>query len=277
MRISFAFKCFAGAGSVRIRFLGNISYEQTRKTKLKIIPVLDILNGFAVHAIRGLRKEYKPLKSVISVSPDPLEVARAFENLGFTELYIADLDAISGVDCSFSSIGKIVDGSNIRLMVDGGVSDIRRARELLQIGVSKIIVGTETLTSMDFVEEVIRFLGRERVLLSLDLRNGHLITNLGSDVPTEPLSLLRRLCEMGLTQVILLDLARVGCGEGADTAFLRHLLGDFDLKVYVGGGVGSCEDLLQLKELGATGVLLATALHSGVIRAGRLVEVGLEL
>ncbi len=277
MRISFAFKCFAGAGSVRIRFLGNIGYEQTRITKLKIIPVLDILNGFAVHAIRGLRKEYKPLKSIISVSSDPLEVARAFENLGFTELYVADLDAISGVDCSFSSIRKIVDGSNIRLMVDGGVSDIRRTRELLQMGVSKIIVGTETLTSMDFVEEVIRFLGRERVLLSLDLRNGHLLTNLGSDVSTEPLVLLRRLCEMGLTQVILLDLARVGSGEGANTAFLRHLLGDFDLKVYVGGGVGSCEDLSQLKELGATGVLLATALHSGVIRAGRLVEVGLEL
>jgi phosphoribosylformimino-5-aminoimidazole carboxamide ribotide isomerase len=276
MRISFAFKCFAGAGSVRIPFLGNIGYEQTRKTKLKIIPVLDILDGVAVHAIRGVRKQYKPLKSIISVSPDPLEVARAFENLGFTELYVADLDAISGVDCSFSSIRKIVDGSNIRLMVDGGVSDIRRTRELLQIGVSKIIVGTETLTSMDFVEEVIRFLGGERVLLSLDLRNGHLVTNLGSDVPAEPLSLLRRLCE-GLTQVILLDLARVGSGEGANTAFLRHLLGDFDLKVYVGGGVGSCEDLSQLKELGATGVLLATALHSGVIRAERLVEVGLEL
>jgi phosphoribosylformimino-5-aminoimidazole carboxamide ribotide isomerase len=244
---------------------------------LKIVPVLDILNGVAVHAIRGLRKEYKPLKSVVSVSPDPLEVACAFENLGFTELYVADLDAISGVDCSFSSIRKIVYGGNIRLMVDGGVSDIGRTRELLQIGVSKIIVGTETLTSMDFVEEVIRFLGRERVLLSLDLRNGHLITNLGSDVPTEPLSLLKRICEMGLTQVILLDLARVGSGEGANTAFLRHLLGDFDLKVYLGGGVGSYENLLELKKLGASGVLLATALHSGVIRAERLVEVGLEL
>jgi len=246
-------------------------------TKLKIIPVLDILNGVAVHAVRGERKEYKPIRSVVSVSSDPSEVACAFEKLGFSELYIADLDAISGVSCSFSSIKQIADASNIGLIVDGGVSDIRRARELLQLGVSKIIVGTETLTSVPFVEEVIRFLGRERVLLSLDLRNGQLLTKLGNYTQTEPLSLLRRFCDTGLTQVVVLDLTRVGSSEGVNMVFLANLLRDFDIDVYVGGGVRSYADLLVLKELGVTGVLLATALHSGVIRAERLVDVGLDL
>lgn len=277
MRISFPFKCFAGAHSVRIHFLGYIGYEQARNTKLKIIPVLDIVNGVAVHAVRGIRKEYKPIRSVVSVSSDPLEVACAFEKIGFSELYIADLDAISGVSYGFSSIEQIADACNIGLIVDGGVSDIRRARELLQIGASKIIVGTETLTSVPFVEEAIRFLGRERVLLSLDLRNGQLLTKLASDVQTEPLSLLRRFCDMGLTQVVVLDLMRVGSSEGVNMVFLANLLRDFDIDVYVGGGVRSYADLLELRKLGITGVLLATALHSGVIRAERLVDIGLDL
>ncbi len=65
---------------------------------LKIIPVIDILAGIAVHAVKGKRREYKSLESILFKSVEPVEIAKAFKTLGFNELYIADLDSI--VDCS---------------------------------------------------------------------------------------------------------------------------------------------------------------------------------
>src|SRR3990170_873315 len=105
---------------------------------MKIIPVLDILNGVAVHAVRGERQNYKPLKSVLCASADPVEVARVFKQLSFAELYLADLDAISRNQPNLSIINQIAKTTGLRLMVDAGVTDLKRAEELLSNHVSKV-------------------------------------------------------------------------------------------------------------------------------------------
>ncbi len=277
MRISLAFKCFADSGSVRIRFLGNSCYEQARKMALKVIPVLDVLNGVAVHAVRGIRKEYKPLRSVLCDSTNPVDVAQAFERLGFSELYVADLDAITANNRSSLAVKQIGKSSSIRLTVDGGISDIGSAEEIMQIGVSKVVIGTETLSNIASVQEAIQSFGADRVMLSLDLREGRLLSKLNSEVQHDPLSLLRLLCDMGVSQIIVLDLAKVGSREGVDTSFLKPFLRNFRLKVFVGGGVRDCADLLELEAIGIEGALLATALHSGAIGVKDLVNAGIEL
>jgi phosphoribosylformimino-5-aminoimidazole carboxamide ribotide isomerase len=48
---------------------------------MEIIPVMDILNGIVVHAVRGEREKYKPIKSILSASPDPVEIANAFKKI----------------------------------------------------------------------------------------------------------------------------------------------------------------------------------------------------
>ena len=87
---------------------------------MKIIPVLDLLNGIAVHAMRGERNKYRPLQSVLNPSPDPLELAKAFDSLGFDELYAADLDAILKDEEDFSVFTRIASETNLTLMVDAG-------------------------------------------------------------------------------------------------------------------------------------------------------------
>jgi uncharacterized protein related to proFAR isomerase len=76
---------------------------------LEVVPVIDILDGLAVHAVKGVRKNYKPIKSVLTASADPVKVATAFKGLGFKELYVADLNAITGNHDNFSVIKQIVD------------------------------------------------------------------------------------------------------------------------------------------------------------------------
>jgi phosphoribosylformimino-5-aminoimidazole carboxamide ribotide isomerase len=232
---------------------------------LKVIPVIDILNGVVVHAVRGKRREYQPLQSNLCKSVEPLEVAKAFKKLGFSELYIADLDAITRGSVNFQVLKRIVDETGLKLMVDAGVADLETAEKLLDCGVSKVVIGTETLQSKSFVAEAIRLFGSDHVIVSLDLKGDKVLVKLGFAGCKNPMCLLLEFKEMGVSGVIVLDLARVGSGEGVNVDFLKKVLEDISIDVYVGGGVRDIKDLVELKNLGVSGVLVATALHSGKI------------
>ena len=278
MRNPCAFKVFAQNTLFNEQTFLIVPRNQHRgRSKLKIIPVLDILNGVAVHAVRGKRQNYKPLKSVICASADPIEVAMAFQQLGFAELYLADLDAISRNQPDMEIVNQIWKATGLRLMVDAGVTDLERAKDLLATPVSKVVIGTETLRSPSFVGEAVRFLGSNRIVVSLDLKNGRSLGEFDFDKFPEPLDLLREFQKMGVKQVIVLDLARVGSGEGVDISFLKKVCEEFDLEVFVGGGVRSLNDILELNSLGISGVLLATALHTGGITLNELKRAGLSL
>ena len=243
---------------------------------LKIIPVLDILGGTTVHAVRGQRQQYKPLESRLCVSTRPLDVALTFKKLGFTELYVADLDAILGIDQRLLAVRQIAEESKMRLMVDAGISDLKRAKDVFRSGASKLVIGTETLASAEFVRDALCSFGRDRIIVSLDMTNNEVLGSLnGGAYPA--MAILRDFCSMGLAQVIVLDLSRVGSGQGVNINFLKQLLGRLNLEVFVGGGVRNLADLLELRELGLHGVLVATALHSGVVTLADLIKEYMEI
>jgi phosphoribosylformimino-5-aminoimidazole carboxamide ribotide isomerase len=242
---------------------------------LKIIPVIDVLNGIVVHAVRGRRKEYQPLKSKLCASTDPVDVAATLKALGFSELYVADLDAIAGRHPNLSMFKRIVDKTGLRLMVDAGITSLKTAEELLGNGVSKVIIGTETLPSASLVAEAVKSFGTEKVMVSLDLMNGQVLSKFELGALVEPMALLRKFQNMGVSQIIVLDLAKVGSGEGVNTQFLKEVARNIKAEVYVGGGVRGVKDLVTLKDLGVFGVLVATALHSGKISPEELKQAGL--
>jgi len=241
---------------------------------LKVIPVIDVLNGIVVHAVRGKRQEYQPLQSILCKSTQPLELAKAFKSLGFSELYVADLDAITKGKANFQMLKNVADETELKLMVDAGVADLEAARKLLEAGVSKVVVGTETLSGKSFVGEAVRLFGSDRVIISLDLRGDEVLVKLGFDGCRSPLCLLREFKDMGVSEVIILDLARVGSGEGVNIDFLKEVRAELPLDLIVGGGVRDIEDLVELNELGVSGVLVATALHSGKISIQELKKAG---
>jgi len=231
---------------------------------LKVIPVIDILNGEVVHAVRGRRQEYQPLQSILCKSTKPLEVAKAFKTLGFSELYIADLDAITRGHVNFQALNRVADKTGLKLMVDAGVADLEAAEKLIDSGVSKIIIGTETLQNKNFVEEAVRILENHRVIVSLDFKGDKVLVKLGFNGCRDPMCLVREFKGMGVSAFIVLDLARVGSCEGVNSDFLQKTLEE-NVDVYVGGGVRDIDDLIWLRNLGVSGALVATALHSGKI------------
>jgi phosphoribosylformimino-5-aminoimidazole carboxamide ribotide isomerase len=241
---------------------------------LKVIPVIDILNGITVHAVKGQRNQYQPLQSNLTKSTIPVEVAKTFKTLGFTQLYIADLDAIIDCRTSFGDLKQVADESGLELLVDAGITSLERARLLMENGVHTLIVGTETLQNKSFVAEAIKEFGSKRVLLSLDLKDGKVLVGQGFAGSTEPLEMLKNFKSVGLSQVVVLDLSRVGSGEGVDLAFLKKIKDTLEIDVYVGGGVRGIDDLVELEKLGVSGALIATSLHTGKIDSSELKQNG---
>jgi len=240
---------------------------------LKVIPVVDVLNGVAVHAVRGKRSAYKPIQSTLTKSTSPLELAEALHSMGFSEVYIADLDAIIECSTNFGLFRQIVEKTGLKLMVDAGITNLDRAQRLLDSGVARLIIGTETLENKKFVAQAVARFGSSRIMVSLDLKNGDILAKEGFDGCCDPLCLLQEFKAMGVSQVIVLDLSKVGSGEGVDVKFLNEAL-KIGLEVYIGGGVRDIHDLVELNLVGVKGALVATALHTGKISISDLKQQG---
>ena len=241
---------------------------------LKVIPVIDVLNGIVVHAVRGNRSEYKPLQSVLSPSVDAIEVATAFKLHGFSTLYLADIDAIQGKTPAFDFYSCIVQ-MGFDLMVDVGVTDVWVAKNLINCGVSKVIVGTETLQSKVSLQKIVAQVGTDKIIVSFDVKNDKVLTHPVFDGSTDLLELFETFQSIGVSEFMLLDLTRVGSNEGVNAELLKKCSDVLDCGIYVGGGIRSVDDLLKLKELNVLGVLFATALHLGNINIKDLTRLGL--
>ncbi|MCS7312379.1 MAG: HisA/HisF-related TIM barrel protein [Acidobacteria bacterium] len=238
---------------------------------MRVIPVLDVRQGIVVHAVRGERVHYRPVVSVLAQGPDPLVIAQALrERLGLRELYVADLDALQGGTVQWDVLERLVRGGATQLMVDAGVTDVESARRLLDIGIRRVVIGSETLRGPEALTALSAVSSSRRVF-SLDLRSGRVWTRYPPWADGPPWGVLDALQRTGWTEVIILDLARVGTETGPDTDLLIEVRRRYpDLTLLAGGGVRHVEDLRTLQALGVNGVLVATALHRGTITAAHL-------
>jgi phosphoribosylformimino-5-aminoimidazole carboxamide ribotide isomerase len=223
--------------------------------------------------VRGERERYRPVRGVMAGDDgDPVSLARAFRaELGLDELYVADLDAISGEGDNTASIGALA--RDARVMVDAGVTEPERARALLDLGAHRVVIGTETLTEPDALDRLLTELPDGAVVLSADLRDGRALSPHPQLAGLPALDAVARLSRTGLREVIVLDLARVGSGAGPDVRLIAEIHAAVpDLELLAGGGVRDVEDLRALGDAGAAGALVATALHRGVIGRRELAE-----
>ena len=221
----------------------------------RIIPVIDIRGGVAVGAKGGNRNEYMPLESVISDSPDPVEIAKSYEKNGFREIYIADLDGIIDDNPNIDILKEITYKTTIRAMVDIGIWDAERLRTLSRI---KPIIATETFTSLNLLEIPGEF------VLSLDTRDGKLICEMNMDLDRFIDIVIR---DSGrINEIILLDLARVGMSEGPNIELCRHVLERIPNKnIIYGGGIRNLKDIGSLFQAGISRVLVGRLIHEGGI------------
>jgi HisA/HisF family protein len=220
---------------------------------MDIIPVIDIRNGVAVRAVAGRRNDYLPLASPLAHSSAPLDVAKGLMSLyAFKALYIADLDAIEGRGDNRVAVHAIrAQFPHLNLWVDAGFRRAQDTQDWRAIENVAAIFGSETLESAAALEGV---LGDARAILSLDFKAGVFLG------PEELLSFPA----LWPRRVIVMTLDRVGTGGGPDLARLQEIRGVAGRRtVIAAGGVRGPDDIRALKEAGADGALVASALHEG--------------
>ena len=228
---------------------------------MQIIPVIDLLNGMVVHAKKGDRKNYQPIRSALCHSSEPIDVVNAvLELYPFERLYIADLDAITGQSNHIGTIKYIqAQYPTLEIWLDAG---IRNASNLLLWSDLKLmhVIGSESIASIDDLSEISDYLNRNFVLSLDNNQSGFLgCTDLQTNTNLWP------------ENVILMSLAQVGANQGANLELLekfKHYSKEFNL--YAAGGMRNIDDITTLKQLGIYGALLASALHSKQISADEI-------
>ena len=178
---------------------------------IRIIPVIDVKGGAAVLARGGDRAHYAPVRSILHQGDDPAGLAHAYrDRLGVGSVYLADLDAIAGAAPSVDLYRRVAD-LRTTLWVDAGIRSARDVAPLLEAGASVVIAGLETVRGPEMLGSLVDLIGADRLAFSLDLRDGAPLGTWGMVNPREIAAIA---IDLGITRVIVLDLARVGPGRG---------------------------------------------------------------
>ncbi len=232
---------------------------------MQVIPVIDVRGGEVVYATGGDRAAYRPIATPLARGSEPVAVARGLlAASGSRVLYMADLDGIAGRRWNMPAAGALVTAfPGVAVWVDCGASRAGQLAELLELPRVVPVIGSETLEDTDTLAGIAELAGpRNGWVLSLDFK--------GEDFLGP-----RRLLEdpaLWPERIVVMTLAAVGADQGPDLARVSAIkaLAGAARQVFAAGGVRDKADLLALTAAGAAGVLVASALHSGKIKAGDL-------
>lgn len=220
-----------------------------------ITPVLDLKNGLAVSGKSGKRETYKPLKTVFNESSDPIKIAEALKKAGYTELYIADLDAIEGTGSNQKLVKKI--NSTIPVMLDAGITNYQDIEPVFN-NAEKIIVATETIESMEEIQQIFSRYPKNSLVLSVDLVNGEVLSKNMELNFEDVVGIIEK---FNPAEVIILDVSRVGTSSGFDESIVNRF-NHMEAQLIVGGGVTKTT-ISHLEKLGVDKFLVGTAIHNG--------------
>jgi len=229
---------------------------------MEIIPVIDVRGGLVVHARMGRRDEYRPIKTNLSPTSDPVDVARGlFSIYPFPTLYVADLDAIEGRADNSTAVERLqVAFPNVTLWVDNGIARLTEAERWLAADSGYLVLGSESQADLTLMR---RLAHEPRVVLSLDFR--------GAEFQGPRELLADPACWPG--KVIAMTLAKVGSGAGPDMDVLASVRkAGATRMVYAAGGVRDAADLTALERAGIAGALVASCLHDGRLSGAEIAK-----
>lgn len=235
--------------------------------RFRIIPVIDIMNGIAVHANKGLRNEYQPIHMKFSLSSEPHDLMKVFSrDFQFTEVYIADLDSIIREKPNIELLQSIIQNSSLKIMLDAGVRNLYDVIQFKNLGLNKMILATETIDSFNVIEDAIAEIGKEKIIVSIDLKKQHLISESQEIAQMGIENIIKKVKDRGISEIILLDLAKIGSLSGGGSSDYQTLRNQFPGMCFIiGGGIKDMNDVRLLELQKFNGGLIATALHKGII------------
>jgi phosphoribosylformimino-5-aminoimidazole carboxamide ribotide isomerase len=240
-----------------------------------IYPAIDIRGGKCVRLKQG---DYG---QETVYGDDPVQIAEQFIEAGAEWIHVVDLDAArSGELVNLPVIERLVKHSSIPIQVGGGVRNLERLQRLLDLGVSRVVVGSAAIDDPQFVREALQKHGQQ-MALGLDARDGYVATHgwlKTSQVKAEDLA--RELVSYGAETFIFTDIARDGMLSGVHVEAVVSLAQATGKQVIASGGVRELADverLLQVSDQGVAGVIIGKAIYTKNLPLAAAIEMAKEV
>jgi phosphoribosylformimino-5-aminoimidazole carboxamide ribotide isomerase len=236
-----------------------------------IIPAVDIKDGRCVRLLQGR------MDSETVFSDDPCAMAEQWAEDGAEMIHVVDLDgAVEKVPKNLAAIKKIVERVPAHIQVGGGIRNQETIEMYLDLGVKRVIIGTEALKNPKFVQQACRAYPKQ-IVVGIDARNGWVaIEGWTETTRVKAVDLARRFEDCGVAAINFTDIHRDGMQTGPNIEETRRLAEAVDIPVVASGGVSTIEDiirLLPLVSIGVVGVITGRALYSGTLNLKAAIEV----
>ncbi|MFC1924477.1 1-(5-phosphoribosyl)-5-[(5-phosphoribosylamino)methylideneamino]imidazole-4-carboxamide isomerase [Chloroflexota bacterium] len=228
---------------------------------MEVIPAIDLRGGRCVRLYQG---DYDQ-ETVFS--EDPVGMALHWQSLGAPRLHLVDLDgAARGELCHLAIISDIAKKVRIPVQVGGGIRQLDSIKQLLAVGVGRVILGTAAVESPELVKEACSVFG-EAIIAGIDARDGYVCTQgwkRKTDITATELAL--EMAVLGVKRFVYTDIARDGTLSQPNFEAIEDLASKTELPIIASGGVTSISHLQRLSRITVEGAIVGRALYTGDIR-----------
>jgi len=232
-----------------------------------IIPAIDLRDGKCVRLIQGQYDRQ------INYEDDPAKQAREFSSAGAKWLHIVDLDGAKlGRPVNTDAISAIAALGLFKIEVGGGLRDEASIKQLLDIGVERVIIGTKAVSDFEWFSEMAKkFSGK--IVLGLDARGSKVATHgWTQDSPRNLLEFAVEAAKLPLAAIIYTDISKDGMMTGPNFERTKALIETVDMPIIASGGVRELIDINKLTELGAEAVIIGRSLYEGTLNLSEAIN-----
>ena len=235
-----------------------------------VYPAIDLRRGKVVRLRQG-----DPERET-QYSDEPLSVARRWQEAGAAWLHIVNLDGAFGEQSQENqrALERML-STGLPVQLGGGLRDLEGIRRALDLGVSRVIIGTAAVNDPALVEAALGAWGPERVAVGVDAREGKVRTHGWKEASSfTAVELAQKWADQGARWTVFTDVARDGVGVGVNVGAAAHLAQTTGLSVIAAGGVASLQDVRRARQAGLKGVIIGRALYEGQVVLEEALDVG---
>jgi len=231
-----------------------------------VIPAVDLREGKCVQLVGG---DYANERVRI---PDPLAVARDWQQKGAPWLHVVDLDRATGRGSNLQVVKQILQEARVPVSVGGGIRFTEDIDDLLNAGAARVIVGTRAVTDPVWLEAAAARYGK-RMAVAVDARGDEIVIKGWAEGSGVKLLDFAKQCDhLGLGALLYTDVGREGQMVGANVEAVGRLAAAVRTPVIASGGVATHEDLVRLRDAGAAGAVLGMSIYTGRIDLARSIQ-----
>jgi phosphoribosylformimino-5-aminoimidazole carboxamide ribotide isomerase len=233
---------------------------------MRIFPAVDILGGRCVQLVQGKRES-------ATAYGDPLACAARWIGEGADALHVVNLDGAFGDSArNAEQIRTLVATTGVEIELGGGIRSVEDARRWLGTGIARVIISTLAIRDPGSVKALAGEFGSDRVMAGVDAKSGQVTIRGWQETAGDYLGWAEKFEDLGAGSLLFTNVDVEGLQQGIQIGPVRHLIGRVRVPVVVAGGISGRSDVAQLRDTGAYGVVLGSALYSGKIRLAEALE-----